>query len=104
MKKVIVFLTALTLMFSVAGCGKEVVVNEYGEETPVYGDLIEISHRDYDITRRESLVYDKNTKVMYWYFYNIYNIWDGCVSVSPYYIVDKNGKPEIGVYKKNYEP
>ena len=29
MKKAIVFLTALTLMFSTAGCGKEVVVNEY---------------------------------------------------------------------------
>lgn len=33
-----------------------------------------------------------------------YDTWDGCMSVSPYYIVDKNGKPEIGVYKKNYEP
>lgn len=101
MKKAIVFLTALTLMFSAAGYGKEVVVNEYGEETFVYGDLIEISHRDYNTTKRESLVYDKNTKVMYWYFYDT---WDGCMSVSPYYIVDKNGKPEIGVYKKNYEP
>ena len=56
MKKAIVFLTALTLMFSAAGCGKEVVVNEYGEETFVYGDLIEISHRDYNTTKRESLV------------------------------------------------
>ena len=46
-------------------------------------------------------MYDKNTKVMYWLFYDT---WDGCMSVSPYYIVDKNGKPEIGVYKKNYEP
>ena len=55
-------------MFSAAGCGKEVVVNEYGEETFVYGDLIEISHRDYNTTKRESLVYDKNTKVMYWLF------------------------------------
>ena len=51
MKKAIVFLTAFTLMFSAAGC-----------------DLIEISHRDYNTTKRESLVYDKNTKVMYWFF------------------------------------
>ena len=68
MKKAIVFLTALTLMFSAAGCGKEVVVNEYGEETFVYGDLIEISHRDYNTTKRESLVYDKNTKLCIGFF------------------------------------
>lgn len=101
MKKAIVFLTALTLMFSAAGCGGEKIINEYGEKVPIYGDFIEINHKRYNTYTTERLVYDKNTKVMYWYFDNSH---DFSIAVSPYYIIGKNGEPEIGVYRENYEP
>ncbi|HAU87765.1 MAG TPA: hypothetical protein DCW90_20440 [Lachnospiraceae bacterium] len=101
MKKVFTFLAALSFMFVFAGCGENKIINEYGEERQVYGDFIEINHKMYNTYMVEHIVYDKNTKVMYLYFDNR---WDHSIAMSPYYIIGKNGKPEIGMYGENYEP
>ncbi len=46
------------------------------------------------------LVYDPNTKVVYMMANEIYH--SGTVSLSPYYIVNDEGKAEIAVLGKNY--
>lgn len=90
--------SGLTLLF--AGCGNE-VINDKGEKVQSFGQFIEF--KETKIASSDGyvfiqyFVYDKITKI-------VYVLQDSsCYSgITPYYILDENGKPEIAVYGENY--
>lgn len=98
-KKILAVVLGSILLLS--GCGKT-IVNEQGETVRQFGDFIEISKVDYKDQSGncgyQYIVYDRCTKVVYVMISASYRL-----SMSPYYIINENGEPEIAVFGENYK-
>ena len=92
MKKILIFILILGMLFALTGCTKRTAL--------INGQTVEVEANFYIIkTLYDSsgydvrLCYDPETKVMYYMITGSYNF-----SVSPYYL--SNGV--VGIYGKNY--
>ena len=99
-KKLLIGLLVSGLTLSFTGCGDK-VVNDKGEKVQSFGQFIEINKTSIVLsdgyTVDQYFVYDKTTKVVY-VFQGLKNF----SGITPYYVLDKNGKPEIAIYGENY--
>ena len=99
-KKLFVGLLVTGLAISFAGCGDK-IINDNGEKVSVYGQFVEIKSNNYREESGDAVVqrfmYDKDTKIVYVYTEHVYS-----VSMTQYYALDENGKPEIAIYGENY--
>lgn len=99
-KKLLIGLVATVLVISFTGCGDK-IINDNGEKVSVYGQFVEIKSNNYREESGDAVVqrfmYDKDTKIVYVYTEHVYS-----VSMTPYYALDENGKPEIAIYGENY--
>lgn len=102
-KKLLIGLLISGLTLSFAGCGDK-VINDRGEKVSSYGQFIEfkeikiVSSNGYIFN--QYFVYDKTTKIVY--VVQGSDRYGGIGGITPYYILDENGKPEIAVYGENY--
>lgn len=99
-KKLLIGLLVSGLVLSFTGCNDK-VINDKGEKVHSFGQFIEfketkIASSDGYIFS-QYFVYDKITKI-------VYVLQDSsCYSgITPYYVLDENGKPEIAIYGENY--
>lgn len=99
-KKLLIGLLVSGLALSFTGCGDK-VVNDKGEKVQSFGQFIEInetliaSSNGYIFS--QYCVYDKTTKIVY-----VVQCSDYYSGITPYYVLDENGKPEIAIYGENY--
>lgn len=99
-KNLIVGLLMAGLTLSFTGCNDK-VINDKWENVQSLGQFIEINTTQIassdEYVFNQYFVYDKTTKI-------VYVLQDSsCFSdITPYYILDENGKPEIAVYGENY--
>ena len=100
-KKICILLCSLTLALS-GCCHGETVIDKNGIEHPKMGKFISLSeekYRDcYGYCHLQMIVYDKDTKIMY----VIESLGDG-FGISPYYVMNSNNEPIIGVYNDDLE-
>lgn len=102
-KKLLIGLLVSGLTLSFTGCGDK-VINDKGEKVQSFGQFIEIkktkiaSNDGYIFN--QYFVYDKTTKIVY--VVQGSDRYGGIGGITPYYILDENGKPEIAVYGENY--
>ena len=100
-KNLIVGLLMAGLTLSFTGCGGDEVINEKGEKVQSFGQFIEINKTSIVLsdgyTVDQYFVYDKTTKVVY-----VLQGLKNFSGITTYYVLDKNGKPEIAVYGENY--
>ena len=99
-KKLLIGLLVSGLALSFTGCGDK-VVNDKGEKVQSFGQFIEINKTDVTSSSgyiySQYFVYDKTTKIVY-----VVQGSDHYGGITPYYVLDENGKPEIAVYGENY--
>lgn len=99
-KNLIVGLLIAGLALSFTGCGDK-VINDKGEKVQSFGQFIEIKKTSIVLsdgyTVDQYFVYDKTTKVVY-VFQGLKNF----SGITPYYVLDENGRPEIAIYGENY--
>lgn len=100
-KNLIVGLLMAGLALSFTGCGDK-AINDKDEKVQSFGQFIEIKKTriapcDGRILS-QYFVYDKTTKIVY-----VVQSPDRYSGITPYYVLDKNGKPEIAVYGENYD-
>lgn len=99
-KKLLIGLLVSALMFFVVGCGDK-VINDKGEKVQSFGQFIEFKEikitSGYGYAFNQYFVYDKTTKIVY-----VIQGSNSLSGITPYYILDENGKPEIAVYGENY--
>lgn len=99
-KKLLIGLFVSGLALSFTGCGDK-VINDKGEKVQSFGQFIEInetliaSSDGYIFS--QYFVYDKTTKIVY-----VVQCSDYYSGITPYYVLDENGKPEIAIYGENY--
>lgn len=99
-KKLLIGLLVSGLTLSFTGCGGK-VVNDKGEKVQSFGQFIEInktyvtSSNGYRFS--QYFVYDKTTKIVY-----VLQGSEHYSGITPYYVLNKNGKPEIAIYGENY--
>ena len=94
-KRLLIGLLVSGLAFSFTGCGDE-VINDNGENVQSFGQFVEIKSSG-NYAFRQYFVYDKNTKIVY-----VLQAARNFSGITPYYILDENGKPEIAIYGENY--
>lgn len=99
-KKLLIGLLISGLALSFTGCGGDKIINDKGEKVQSFGQFIEINRMEINVsgyTLSQYFIYDKTTKI-------VYVLQDSsCYSgITPYYILDENGKPEIAIYGENY--
>ena len=100
-KKLLIGLLVSGLALSFTGCGDK-VVNDKGEKVQSFGQFIEINKTNIVLsdgyTVDQYFVYDKTTKI-------VYVLQDSSCygGITPYYILNENGKPEIAVYGENHK-
>ena len=99
-KNLIVGLLMAGLTLSFTGCGDK-VVNDKGEKVQSFGQFIEINKTDVTSSNgyrfSQYFVYDKTTKIVY-----VLQGSEHYSGITPYYVLNKNGKPEIAIYGENY--
>lgn len=99
-KNLTVGLLMAGLALSFAGCGDK-KINDSGEKVQSFGQFIEIKKiRIAPCDGRilsQYFVYDKTTKIVY-----VVQSPDRYSGITPYYVLDENGKPEIAIYGENY--
>lgn len=99
-KKLLIGLIVSGLVLSFTGCGDE-VINDKGEKVQSFGQFIEInktrivSSNGYKFS--QYFIYDKTTKIVY-----VVQGSEYYSGITPYYVLDENGKPEIAIYGENY--
>jgi len=94
MKKIILVLLLVAVMFIVVGCMK--VTDEYGiQRVTTYGFTV---LRSVTTDGSHEICYDPETKICYVMITGIYRL-----ALSPYYIIGEDGKPEIAAYGVNYK-
>lgn len=102
-KNLTVGLLMAGLAFSFAGCGDK-EINDSGKKVQSFGQFIEFkgikiaSSNGYMFS--QYFVYDKTTKIVY--VAQGSDRYGGINSITPYYVLDENGKPEIAIYGENY--
>ena len=99
-KKLLIGLLVSGLSLSFTGCGDK-VVNDKGEKVKSFGQFIEINKTDVTSSNgyrfSQYFVYDKTTKIVY-----VLQGSEHYSGITPYYVLNKNGKPEIAIYGENY--
>lgn len=102
-KKLLIGLLISGLALSFTGCGDK-VINDSGEKVQSFGQFIEIKEIQIVSSNGFSqysqyFIYDKTTKIVY-----VVQGSDryGIGGITPYYVLDGNGKPEIAIYGENY--
>ena len=97
MKKILIFILVLSMLFALTGCSKRTAVDN-GQTFEVEANfyIIKTLYRGGTTNYDVRLCYDPETKVMY-YMIGTANSHSFCV--SPYYL--SNG--ELGIYGKNYK-
>ena len=100
-KKLLIGLLISGLALSFTGCDDK-AINDKDEKVQSFGQFIEIKKTriaPYDgrIILSQYFVYDKTTKIVY-----VVQSPDRYSGITPYYVLDENGKPEIAVYGENY--
>ena len=99
-KKLLIGLLVSGLTLSFTGCGGK-VVNDKGEKVQSFGQFIEINKTDVTSSNgyrfSQYFVYDKTTKIVY-----VLQGSEHYSGITPYYVLNKNGKPEIAIYGENY--
>lgn len=100
MKKKLLTASVCAMLF-LSGCGEK-IINEQGEKVNKLGNFIEIKKIEGTFPEGHRLefylVYDKDTKVMYL----LNDGYGATMPISPYYVRNKNGEVEHGVYGVNY--
>lgn len=103
-KNLTVGLLMAGLVFSFAGCGDK-EINDSGEKVQSFGQFIEFKEIKiasingwYMVS--QYFVYDKTTKIVY--IAQGSDRYGGISGITPYYVLDENGKPEIAIYGENY--
>lgn len=99
-KKLLIGLLISGLALSFTGCGDK-VANDKGEKVQSFGQFIEINKTDVTSSNgyrfSQYFVYDKTTKIVY-----VLQGSEHYSGITPYYVLNKNGKPEIAIYGENY--
>lgn len=99
-KKLLIGLLVSGLALSFIGCGDK-VINDKDEKVQSFGQFIGIKKIEitsgYGYIFGQYFVYDKTTKIVY-----VIQGSDRLSGITPYYVLDKNGKPEIAIYRENY--
>lgn len=93
MKKGVLVLLAVVLVVLLAGCSRETVTDSDGVQRRYSYGLAELSVFSDDAY----VAYDPRTMVCYLVLHDYYRL-----AVSPYYVVNEWGEPEIAVYGENY--
>lgn len=96
-KKMAIIALLIAALFIITGCTTKVVDEKGVERETRYGFIV-IENSYIGIDSNCELVYDPITKVCYVIIINSQR-----AGITPYYIVGKDGKPEIAVYGVNYE-
>jgi len=99
-KRVILISFLIVLALLLTGCAR-IVVDENGiEREEIFSYFISLSEDGNDIgsAGRTYMAYDPETKIVYVIFVN-----GNRAGISPYYITNKDGQPEIAVYGMNYK-
>ena len=100
-KKLLIGLLVSGLALSFTGCGGDKVINDKGEKVQSFGKFIEINKTDVTSSNgyrfSQYFVYDKTTKIVY-----VLQDSEHYSGITPYYVLNKNGKPEIAIYGENY--
>ena len=99
-KKLLIGLLVSGLAFSFTGCGDK-VINDKDEKVQSFGQFIGIKKTRIELygvhILSQYFVYDKTTKIVY-----VVQSSDRYSGITPYYVLDENGKPEIAIYGENY--
>lgn len=98
MKKIILILVLIGLVCGLSGCQSK-AVDIYGNEKTVTYGFIEIKSAGYGSLEYQGscICYDPKTKICYILVEAPYR-----AGLSPYYIVNDDGKAEIAIYGTNY--
>lgn len=95
MKKIVIFILILGMLFALTGCSSKRITLDNGQTVEVESNFYIIKSLYSGSGYEVRLCYDPETKVIY---YMIGNGGSYSFSVSPYYL--SNG--ELGIYGKNY--
>ena len=96
MKKGVLALLAVVLVVLLAGCSRETVTDSDGVQRPYEYGLAELEVISDDASGAY-VAYDPRTMVCYLVLHGIKRL-----AISPYYVVNEWGEPEIAVYGENY--
>ena len=107
-KKLLIGLLVSGLALSFTGCGdngtitKDGTITKEGNKYHIFGQFVEIKKIRFrdpmcNMLIDEFFLYDTETKI-------VYVLLNGDVDsgITPYYVLDENGKPEIAIYGENY--
>lgn len=104
-KKIYALLCGLCIAFNLTACENEImIVDNQGnvKECDLYGRFVEIEEIEYydefGNHHHQSICYDKDTKIMYVIDNRGYG-----TSLSPFYVMNTNNEPVIGVYTEAME-
>lgn len=103
-KNLTVGLLMAGLVLSFTGCDDK-EINDSGEKVQSFGQFIEFKEIKIASSNgwymfSQYFVYDKTTKIVY--IAQGSDSYGGVSGITPYYVLDENGKPEIAIYGKNY--
>lgn len=94
MKKAILLCIVLISLFMFSGC-RAVIIDESGiKHETQYGFVVIKKHDDDGVSE---ICYDPSTRICY-----IVLAYNYRAAISPYYIINNNGEPELAVYGVNY--
>ena len=94
LKKTLLIIMFLILMIVLVGCTK--VTDSTGREREISYGLIEID--TIEGNGYSTICYDPKTMICYIKIDGYHRL-----ALSPYYIIGKDGAPEIAIYGKNYK-
>ena len=102
-RKIYSLLCGLIIVFNLTGCRKNTVaIDSNGIEHPTFGRFITLSdEKYYDLYgywHQQFIAYDKDTKIMYIIENN-----QNKFSISPFYVMNNENEPVIGVYNGDLE-
>ena len=102
-KNLTVGLLVAGLVLSFAGCDDK-EINDSVEKVQSFGQFIEFKEIKIASSNgymfNQHFVYDKTTKIVYVAQGSVR--YGGISGITPYYVLDENGKPEIAIYGENY--
>ena len=100
-KRVILISFLVVLAIQLTGCARMVVDENGIEREEVSSYFISINEYGENGLRSSgatSMVYDPETKIVY-----VIIIEGNRAGISPYYVINKDGQPEIAIYGVNYK-
>jgi hypothetical protein len=103
-RKLCALFCGLTMILAMVGCSTTTtIVDENYIERQAYGRFVVLSEQEYRTSRsfphRQYITYDKDTKIMY----IIDERGSYGFTITPFYVMDMNDEPVIGVYNGDLE-